>query len=153
MKYDPQSAGINLQTAQSKFNSLDTNSKWNPPWRISILADFKPMVYKLSCCGSLGKNLLFKFVLGHCGIKFLSLETLILIKIYLCLLHNLHTKFVPLFFRISHIICHIHITIFIYDGLWFGPRRAFSRLYPWVVEYWDWKLTSFYYKHKIMSTN
>ena len=42
-------------------------------WGISILADFRPMGYKLSCCGSLsktvfdlGKNLLFKSVLGHC---------------------------------------------------------------------------------------
>ena len=25
----------------------------NPPWRISILADFRLMGYKLSCCGSL----------------------------------------------------------------------------------------------------
>ena len=33
-------------------------------WGISILADFRPMGYKLSCCDSLwsglGKNLLFK---------------------------------------------------------------------------------------------
>ena len=39
-------------------------------WGISILADFRPMGYKLSCCGSLwsslGKNLLFKSALGHC---------------------------------------------------------------------------------------
>ena len=26
---------------------------WDPPWGISILADFRPMEYKLSCCGSL----------------------------------------------------------------------------------------------------
>ena len=31
-------------------------------WRISILADFRPMGSKLSCCGIL----LFKSVLGHC---------------------------------------------------------------------------------------
>ena len=38
-------------------------------WGISILDDFKPMGYKLSCCGivfGLGKNLLFKSILGHC---------------------------------------------------------------------------------------
>ena len=40
---------------------------WDPPWRISILADFRPMGYKLSCCGSLGKNLLFKSILGRCA--------------------------------------------------------------------------------------
>ena len=28
--------------------------------------DFRHMGYKLSCCGSLGKNLLFKYGLGHC---------------------------------------------------------------------------------------
>ena len=31
-------------------------------WGISILADFIPMGYKHSCCGSL----LFKYILGHC---------------------------------------------------------------------------------------
>ena len=39
-------------------------------WEISILADFRPMEYKLSCGAvvvfGLGKNLLFKFALGHC---------------------------------------------------------------------------------------
>ena len=36
-------------------------------WEISILVDFRPMGYKLSCCGScLGKNFLFKSALGHC---------------------------------------------------------------------------------------
>ena len=46
--------------------------KWDPSWDISILADFRPIRYKLSCCDSLwsryyvGKNLLFKSVLGHC---------------------------------------------------------------------------------------
>jgi hypothetical protein len=36
-------------------------------WGISILDDIRPMVYKLSCCGSLwARYLLFKFVLGHC---------------------------------------------------------------------------------------
>ena len=33
--------------------------------RILILADIRPMGYKLSCCG-LGKNLLFKSILGRC---------------------------------------------------------------------------------------
>ena len=28
-------------------------SAWDPPWGISILADFRPMGYKLSCCDSL----------------------------------------------------------------------------------------------------
>ena len=33
---------------------------------ISILADLRPRGNKLSCCDSLGKKLLFKYVLGHC---------------------------------------------------------------------------------------
>ena len=37
-------------------------------WGILVLADFRPMRYRLSCCGSQGKNLLFKSVLGHCYI-------------------------------------------------------------------------------------
>ena len=42
--------------------------QWNPPWGISILADFRPIGYRLSCCGifGLGKFLLLKSVLGHC---------------------------------------------------------------------------------------
>ena len=36
--------------------------QWDPMWGISILADFRPMGYKLSCCDSL----LFESVLGHC---------------------------------------------------------------------------------------
>ena len=38
-------------------------------WKISIRVDFRPIGYKLSCCGSiaLGKNLLFKSGLGHCA--------------------------------------------------------------------------------------
>ena len=37
-------------------------------WVILIPADFRPMGYKLSCCGSIwsGKNLLFKSILGRC---------------------------------------------------------------------------------------
>ena len=37
-------------------------------WGISILADFRPMGYKLSCCDSVwsGLNVLFKSILGHC---------------------------------------------------------------------------------------
>ena len=44
-------------------------------WGISILADFRPMGYKLSCCGSLclGKDFLFKSALGHCGVAIVSL--------------------------------------------------------------------------------
>ena len=43
--------------------------KSNPMCGISILADFIPMGYKLSCCGSLWsrKELFFKSVLGHCA--------------------------------------------------------------------------------------
>ena len=36
---------------------------------ISILGDFRPIGYKLSCCGSLGKDLIFESVLGHCDMK------------------------------------------------------------------------------------
>ena len=37
-------------------------------WGISILADFRPMEYKLSCCVfALGKNVSFNSVLGHCS--------------------------------------------------------------------------------------
>ena len=37
---------------------------------ILILADIRPMGYKLPCCGSigLGKNILFKSILGRCGV-------------------------------------------------------------------------------------
>ena len=41
-----------------------------PLWRISILADIRPMGYKLSCSlvvFGLGKDILFKSVLGRCG--------------------------------------------------------------------------------------
>ena len=39
---------------------------------ISILADFRPMGYKLSCCGSLwSSDLLLKSVLGHCLMRYL----------------------------------------------------------------------------------
>ena len=48
----------------------------NPMWGISILADFRPMGYKLLCC-QLGKNLSFKSVLGHCGLgRMLAAESL-----------------------------------------------------------------------------
>ena len=53
------------------------HSETRPVWRISILADFRPMGYKLSCLGSLwsvGKDLLFKSVLGHCGQALLMTE-------------------------------------------------------------------------------
>ena len=40
-------------------------------WGISILADFRPMGYKLACSAvvvfGLGKDLLFKSVLERCG--------------------------------------------------------------------------------------
>ena len=41
---------------------------------ISILADFRPMGYNLSCCGifGLGKNLLFKSLLGRCVLSTLQ---------------------------------------------------------------------------------
>ena len=47
-----------------------------PPLGISILADFRPMGYNLSCCGSicLGKNLLSKSILGRCVSLNLSLS-------------------------------------------------------------------------------
>ena len=37
-------------------------------WGISILADFRPMGYKFSAVVvfGLGKNFLFKSILGHC---------------------------------------------------------------------------------------
>ena len=38
---------------------------WDPMWGISILVDFIPMGYKLSCCSSLC-SVLFKSFLGHC---------------------------------------------------------------------------------------
>ena len=38
-------------------------------WGISILADFRPMgyIFHAVVVFALGKNLLFKFALGHCG--------------------------------------------------------------------------------------
>ena len=44
--------------------------QWNPQWRISILVDFRPKGYNLSCAVvvfGMGKDILFKSVLGHCG--------------------------------------------------------------------------------------
>ena len=35
-------------------------------WRISILADIRPMGFHAVVVFGLGKNLLFKSVLGHC---------------------------------------------------------------------------------------
>ena len=41
-------------------------------WGISILADFRPMgiSFHAVVVFGLGKNLLFKFILGHCGKKY-----------------------------------------------------------------------------------
>ena len=41
-----------------------------PMCKILILADIRPMGYRLSCCGSLGKDFLFKSILGHCDTVF-----------------------------------------------------------------------------------
>ena len=53
-------------------------------WGISILADFRPIEYQLSCCGSLGlgKNLLVKSALGHCVLASISGSKLGQIKSY-----------------------------------------------------------------------
>ena len=42
--------------------------KWDPPWGISILADFRPRLISFHAVivFGLGKNLLFKSVLRHC---------------------------------------------------------------------------------------
>ena len=41
---------------------------WDPMWGILILADFRPMSISFNAVivFGLGKNLLFKSVLGHC---------------------------------------------------------------------------------------
>ena len=51
-------------------------------WVILIPADFRPMGYKLSCCGSIwsGKNLLFKSILGRCDRNVLEKQYQIIVK-------------------------------------------------------------------------
>ena len=50
------------------------------PWWISILADFRPMGYSFHAIivFGVGKNLLFKYVLGHCGLPPISTVNLFL---------------------------------------------------------------------------
>ena len=56
--------------------------------RILILADIRPMGYRLSCCGSLGKDFLFKSILGHCDTVFkiiqLNLQKNVNIAVSIC---------------------------------------------------------------------
>ena len=40
---------------------------WNPPWRISILANFRGINFHAVVVFGLSKDLLFKSVLGHCA--------------------------------------------------------------------------------------
>ena len=64
------SAEIVLQQVHSNSFYL---LKKNPMWVILIFVDINPMVYRFSCCGSLGfsKDLLFKSILGSCAIPWL----------------------------------------------------------------------------------
>ena len=57
---------------KTSLQNLHSNSfylvKKFPPWGISILADFRPMGYKLLCCGSIWSRLepfIFKSILGR----------------------------------------------------------------------------------------
>ena len=51
-------------------------------WGISILADFKTYIsFHTVVVFALGKNLLFKFALGHCGLIQLTYHTFVLLII------------------------------------------------------------------------
>ena len=53
------------------INNFWKNLWWDPMWGISILADFRPILdvsFHTVVVFALGKDFLFKFVLGHCDI-------------------------------------------------------------------------------------